>query len=286
MAINAFIPEVWSAALLESLKKTLIFGDICNHDYEGEIAQSGDTVRITSISRPTVGTYTPGSTTITPEQLVDSQRTLVIDQCKYWAFQVDDVNQRQAAGDVIGPATREAAYALADVVDQFIAGLYTGVQSANQVGSTAAPVFIGTTWTKVWDNVLVPLSVVLDEANVPREGRFAIIPPWLQGALIRDDRFVRLDASGSPEALRNGQVGRAAGFDILLSNNCPNPTANQNIVLSGNTTALTFASQIAKVEAYRPESSFSDAVKGLALYGAKLVRPDSLAYAVVDPDAS
>lgn len=281
MAINQFIPEVWSAALLESLKKTLVFGGITNSDYEGDIANSGDTVRITSISRPTVGTYVPGTTTIVPEQLVDAQRTLVIDQVKYWAFQVDDVNQRQAAGDVIGPATREASYALADTVDQFIASHYTGIQAANAVGT----VTVGVTYTKVWDDILVPLSVKLDEANVPRQGRFAVIPPWLQGALIRDDRFVRMDASGTTDALRNGQVGRAAGFDILLSNNCPNPTADHSVVIAGNTTALTMATQINKVEAYRPESSFSDAVKGLALYGAKLVRPDSLAYAIADPSA-
>lgn len=281
MAINSFIPEVWSTSLLESLKKTLVYGGITNRDYEGEISQSGDTVRITSISRPTVGTYTPGSTTITPEQLVDAQRTLVIDQCKYWAFEVDDVDARQAAGDLIGPATREAAFALADVVDQYIAGLYTGIQSANAITTPVTVTGESTEeWTRVWDDILVPLAVLLDEANVPREGRFAVIPPWLQGGLIRDDRFVRLDASGSPEALRNGQVGRAAGFDILLSNNCPVPSANQSVVIAGNTTAITFAEQIAKVEAYRPESSFSDAVKGLALYGAKLVRPDSLAYAI------
>lgn len=282
MAISAFIPEVWSTALLEGLKKTLVYGGITNRDYEGEISNSGDTVRITSISRPTVGNYTPGSTTIVPEQLVDSQRTLIIDQCKYWAFEVDDVDARQAAGDLIGPATREAAFALADVVDQYIAGLYTGIQSANAVGTVTIDGTTGNEWTKVWDDILVPLSVVLDEANVPREGRFAVIPPWIQGALVRDDRFVRLDASGSPEALRNGQVGRAAGFDILLSNNCPAPAADQHVIIAGNTSAITFAEQISKVEAYRPESSFSDAVKGLALYGAKLVRPDSLAYAIAD----
>lgn len=280
MAISAFIPEVWSAALMEGLKKTLVFGDICNRDYEGEIRSGGDTVRITSISRPTVGTYTPGSTTITPQQLVDAQRTLVVDQVKYWAFQVDDVNQRQAAGDVIGAATREAAYALADVIDQYIAGLYTGISATNAVNSGSAVTGLTTTPSDVWDKVLVPLAVKLDEANVPREGRFAVIPPWVQGSLVRDSRFVKVNESGTSEGLRNAQVGRAAGFDIMISNNCPVPTTNQNVIIAGNNTGITFASQINKVEAYRPESSFSDAVKGLALYGARVVRPDALAYAI------
>lgn len=279
MSVQSFVPEVWSAALLENLKKSLVFGGLCNRDYEGEIANAGDTVRITSISRPTIQNYTPNVTAITPDELFTAQRTLVVDQVKYGAFKVDDVDARQAAGDLIGPATRETSYALADVADQFIASLYTGIQSANAVNSGSA-VTVGTDYDKVWDEILVPLSVKLDEANVPRQGRWAVIPPWLQGALIRDDRFVRMDASGTTEALRNGQVGRAAGFDIILSNNCPVPTNNQSVVIAGNNTAITYAEQILKMEAYRPEASFSDAVKFLHVYGARLVRPDSLAYAV------
>ncbi|MFM9815864.1 P22 coat protein - protein 5 domain protein, partial [Streptomyces scabiei] len=95
----------------------------------------------------------------------------------------------------------------------------------------------------------------------------------------RDDRFVRADASGSTDALRNGFVGRAAGFNIVQSNNTPNPTGDDNVVQAGVNSAISFAEQINKTEAYRPESSFSDAVKGLALYGAKLVRPDGIAIA-------
>lgn len=290
MAINAFIPEIWNAALLAALRKSLIYAGpgVINTDYEGDIQQGGDTVRITSISRPTVGTYVPGTTSIVPEQLVDAQRSLVIDQVKYWAFQVDDVNQRQAAGDVIPAATSEAAYALADVQDQFVAGLYTQAQAANVV----APVAIDTTpdgTTNTWanqsslayDSILIPLKVKLDEANVPSAGRYAILPPWLHGVMLRDPRFVKVNESGTDMGLRNGQVGRAAGFDILMSNNVPVPAATQYAVTAGVSSAITWASQIAKTEAYRPQSSFSDAIKGLSLYGAKVVRPDALAYCVV-----
>lgn len=293
MAISAFIPEVWSAALLSALRKNLVYAGpgVINTNYEGEIAQSGDTVRITSISRPTVGNYTPGVTTIVPEQLVDGQRSLVIDQVKYWAFQVDDVNQRQAAGDVIPAATNEAGYALADVMDQYVASLYTQAQAQNVAtaqtitqtglnGSDAAH-----TWAyqaaQAYDNVLIPLKVKLDEANVPSVGRYAVLPPWLHGVLLRDPRFVKVNESGTDQGLRNGQVGRAAGFDILMSNNCPVPSTNVSAVTAGTSAAITWATQIAKTEAYRPESSFSDAVKGLALYGAKVIRPESLAYCLV-----
>lgn len=291
MAISAFVPEIWNASLLTALRKNLIYAGpgVINTDYEGDIAQAGDTVRITSISRPTVSDYSPGVTTISPQQLVDANRTLVIDQVKYWAFQVDDVNQRQAAGDIIGPATSEAAYALADVMDQYVAGLYTQAQAAN----VAAPVSIDTTpdgtgnatWAYqsalAYDTILIPLKVKLDEANVPTAGRYCVLPPWLHGVMLRDPRFVKVNESGTDQGLRNGQVGRAAGFDILMSNNVPSPSATVFAVTAGTSAAITWATQISKTEAYRPESSFSDAVKGLALYGSRVIRPESLAYCLV-----
>ena len=283
MAITRFRPEIWSANLLVALRKALVYAGpgVVNRDYEGEIANAGDTVRITSISDPTIGTYTPNSTTITPEELNDAQRTLVIDQAKYWAFKVDDVDARQALGSVIPEAISRAAYKLADVVDQYVASLYTGIQAANVVTAVTIDTSAPTSWsaeaTKAYNDVLVPLKVKLDEANVPTEGRYCIIPPVFHGVLLRDDRFVRMDAAGTTEGLRNGLVGRASGFDILMSNNTPSPGAGQNVVTAGVDMAISFAEQINKTEAYRPESSFSDAVKGLALYGAKLIRPDALA---------
>ena len=282
MSIQSFVPEIWSASLLENLKKSLVFGGVCNRDYEGDIANAGDTVHITSISRPTVRAYVPNSQVIQVDELFDASRALVIDQINYAAFKIDDVDARQAVGNVLPAATLETSYALAESADRYVASLYTGIQSANQVSGTITVTGGAgvTAWTQVWDSILVPLSVKLDEANVPRAGRWVIIPPWLQGALIRDDRFVRMDASGTTEGLRNGLVGRAAGFDILLSNNCPSPGANQSVVMAGVNTAITYAEQILKMEAFRPEASFSDAVKFLHCYGAKLVRPDSLAYAV------
>ena len=285
MAISSFIPEIWSASLLENLKKTLVFGGVCNRDYEGDIANAGDTVHITSISRPTVRAYVPNQASLTVDEVFDASRALLIDQMNYAAFKIDDVDARQAAGNVLPAATLETSYALAESADRYIASLYTGIQSANAVSLTASPITVTggsgvTAWTQVWDSILVPLSVKLDEANVPRANRWVVIPPWLQGALIRDDRFVRMDASGTTEGLRNGLVGRAAGFDILLSNNCPVPAANQSVVIAGTNSAITYAEQILKMEAYSPEASFSDAVKFLHVFGARLVRPDSLAYAV------
>lgn len=275
MAVNGFIPEVWAAQLQSSLKKSLVFGSpgVVNRNYEGNIANAGDTVRITSISRPTVSNYTKNSTAITPETLTDAQRSLVVDQSKYFAFEVDDVDMRQTAngGALMAEAADEAAYALADTTDQFIAGLYTGVDAGNDLGT------VSVTTAALAFTQIVNLRKVLDVANVPSVGRYVVIPPWYEALLLQDDRIVRADASGSTDGLRNGMVGRMLGFDVMVSNNCVNSTGDDYIVQAGYSGAITFADQINKVEAYRPESAFSDAVKGLHVYGAKLTRPSGIA---------
>lgn len=275
MAINNFIPEVWSARLLSSLKKSLVFAGpgVANRDYEGDIRQSGDTVRITSISRPTIGDYVKNSTTITPETLTDAQRSLLISQSKYFAFEVDDIDMRQAAngGALMNEAASEAAYGLADVADQYVAGLYTEVQAANAISTTAI-----TDAAKAVKGLL-DLKTKLDVADVPTQGRYVVVPPWYLNLLLQSDLFARVDASGTSEGLRNGTVGRAWGFDVMMSNNCVLITGDDYAVMAGVPGAISFAEQIVKVEAYRPESAFSDALKGLHLYGAKVVRPGALA---------
>ena len=280
MSIKRFRPEIWSAKLLVALRKELVYAGpgMVNRDYEGEIEEAGDIVRITSISRPTIGTYNPNSTVITPEELTDAQRTLVVDQAKYWAFKVDDVDKRQAKGDVMPQAMSEASFALADVVDQYVANLYTQAQAANQLGTISVP---ASNPEYFYSKIVVPLKLALDAANVPKQGRWMIVPPWLEGRALLDPNFINAEkAADQGAALRNGFIGRAGGFDISMSNNAPNPTGDDYVVTAGNGTAISFAEQINKTEAYRPESSFSDAVKGLALYGAKVIRPEALATAI------
>lgn len=278
MAITNFITEVWSAELLSSLKKSLVYAGpgVVNRAYEGDIRESGDTVRITSISRPTIGTYTKNSTTITPENLTDAQRTLLINQAKYFAFEVDDVDLRQSksGGALMAEAAQEAAYGLADSADQYVAALYTDADAGNALGTVSI-----TTAALAVTN-LVNMKVKLDNANVPNQGRYVVVPPWYHGLLLQSDLFVRLDASGTTEGLRNGIVGRAFGFDVLVSNNSINVTGDDWSVVAGHPSAITFAEAITKVEAYRPENAFSDALKGLYLYGAKVVRPTALATTV------
>lgn len=288
MSVRQFVPEIWSTNLLVALRKQLIFAGptVSNRNYEGEIANAGDTVRITSIGRPAIGDYVPNVTTITPQSLQTSQRTLIVDQAKFWAFEIDDVDARQALGNFITESMSEAAYGLADVVDQYVAAMYTEIPDANKIAQTNGdPISIDMApaaadgWNVAYDQVLVPLKVRLDELNVAQAGRYVTVPAWFHGALLRDGRFIKANESNDPSALRNGFVGRAAGFDIMMSNNCP-LDGSGSVIQAGTNSAITFAEQINRTEAYRPQDSFSDAVKGLALYGAKVIRPDSLAYAL------
>lgn len=274
MAISNFVPEIWSAQLLTSLKSSLVYAGpgIVNRNYEGEIANAGDTVNITSISRPTIGTYTAHSD-ITVEDVDDATRQLVVDQSKYFAFEVDDIEKRQALGGVMDEAANEAAYGLRDVADSYLSALMLDEVDEDNVLDAVA---IDTADEAI--QALIDLSVVLDESDVPTEGRWVVAPPSFHGLLLKSDLFERVDASGSSETLRNGIVGRAFGFDVLKSNNTPDATAGGgNAVIAGSPIATSYAEQIAKVEAFRLEKRFADGLKGLHLYGAKVVRPTALA---------
>lgn len=272
----SFIPEIWSAKVLVGLEKALVYGQpgIVNRDYEGEIQMQGDTVRIKSLSSPTIGTYTKNSTSITPETLTDAQRALYIDQSKYFAFEVDDIDQAQSPGGDLDTALQSATYGLRNVADQYIAALYTGAASANQIGT------VSVTTAALAYTQLRKLATKLDEADVPDEGRWVVVPPWYHGLLLEEDKFVRVDASGTDQGLRNGIIGRALGFDVLKSNNAPLVTGDDYAVMAGHPMAISYAEQIVKVESYRPEDAFSDAIKGLHVYGAKLVRPTAIATVV------
>lgn len=286
MTVATFVPEIWAAELLDAVQKSLVFGSplVVNTDYEGEISAAGDTVHINSFSDPTITTYSQG-TVLTYEDLTTSDQTLTIDQAKSFSFKVDDIDKRQMMGDLMAKAMNRAGYKLRDTVDQYIEALFAGVPSANAVGTVAVATATPLT---AYDNVLVPLKVKLDEANVSTEGRFCVIPPWFHGRLIRDDRFVRADAagimSGGPSAGNgiqgNGYVGQAAGFNVMLSNNCSLVTGDDYRVSAGVTDAITLATQINEVEGLRLQTTIADAVRGLLLYGAKLVRPEMIATAI------
>ncbi|TCS80373.1 phage capsid protein [Tepidibacillus fermentans] len=270
MAITNFIPQIWAARLLENLRKNLVFGNVVNRDYEGEIRNYGDTVKINNIGPISVFDYVKNTDLPAPETLTDAQRTLVIDQAKAFNFLIDDIDQAQTNPKLMDSAMQEAAYALADKADQYIASQYT--YAANAIGDDTTPVVPSATTAYEY---LVDAGIKLDEANIPRVNRWAIVPPWFYGLLLKDDRFVKFTASAD-RVLRTGEVGEAAGFTIYTSNNIANTTGTKYKIMAGHQMAITYADQINKVEAYRPEKRFADALKGLHLYGAKTIRPEAL----------
>lgn len=272
-----FIPTVWAARLLVALEKALVFGQagIVNRDYEGEISTAGDTVKIASIGDVTIGNYTRNTDIGDPDILTDAEQMLVIDQQKYFNFYVDSIDRAQQNVNVMDEAMRRAAYGLRDIVDQFVAANHVNVPAANLIGDDTTPIAIDTA-AKAYEN-LVDLSVKLDEANIPTEGRFCVVPPWFHGRLLKDDRFVSAGTATTDSVLRNGQVGEAAGFSILKSNNTPQTAGTKYKVIAGTSMGYSYAEQILDLMTYKPEKRFGDAVKGLHVYGGKLVRPQAWA---------
>lgn len=279
MAIENFIPELWSAAVQVPFERSLVYaqGSVANRKYEGEISQMGDTVHVTSITDPTIRTYDK-TTDLTTEDLDDASTSLEIDQGNYFSFRVNDVDKVQAAGDFQGPATSRAGHRLKDGLDTYVAGLYTDADSANQLGEVEVPKGDP---DAAYD-VLVELSVALTKADCPTDGRYVVVPPEFHGVLQRDDRFVRVDASGTDQGLRNGIVGRAVGFDILLSNNAPSPEDGQRVVQAGIPDAISVAEQITQTEALRSPNRFADIVRGLHVFGAQVFEPAGVATAIVE----
>ncbi|WDM22909.1 P22 phage major capsid protein family protein [Paenibacillus polymyxa] len=269
MSVQNFIPTIWSARLNESLKKNLVYGNVVNTDYEGEIQGQGSTVKTNSIGAVTIGNYDKVAGIGNPQELDATQKTLVIDQAKYFNFQVDDVDAAQANVNLLDGGIVEASYGLANVVDQYLAGFYTEVKAENTIGNDTTPII--PTKDTAYD-LLIDLGVLLDENNVPESERFVVVPAWYYGLLLKDARFTK-----DPNIICTGYVGDIDGMTVYKSNNVPNTGGAKYKIIAGHKSAISFAGQVDSVEAFRPEKQFSDAVKGLQVFGAKCIKPEALA---------
>lgn len=274
MTITNFTPTLWAGAMLKNLNDAHVYVQCCNRDYEGLIKAHGDTVKINSIGRVTIGSYTKGSTIGAPETLQDSQSVLQITEQKFFNFQIDDIDKAQNNLRVMNEAMREAAWGLADTADAFVAEMLAD-NAANIV--TAATVGTGAGDADAYE-VLVDLGVELTEQNVPHNGRWVVVPPWFEGLLRKDPRWVSFGTSENRKNLSGDLVKKVAGLDLMVSNNVPDNSSAKWIV-AGYDGAATFADSIppGDMEAFRPETLFSDAMKGLHVYGGKVTRPYALA---------
>ena len=269
MALDDTIRQVWARALLQNLQKTQVFGQpgVINRNYEGEIAQWGDRVHIQNIGAVNVISYTKNTDLSALQVLDDAKQTLVIDQQDAFNVFLDDIDRVQANPGLAAELSREAAYALSDATDQFIA--------ATMVAGATGAVDADTTTEGGAYEALVEAGVELDEANITTNGRFAIVPSWFHARLLLDERFVKFGGPNQETTLRNGLVGEAAGFTIMKSNNIPNESEVYDAI-AGVSSATTFANQISKVESIRNDKRFGDNVRGLHVYGAEVIRPTGL----------
>lgn len=276
MAIT-FKPEIWAAELKVALETVQVFASplVVNRNYEGEISGPGDTVHITSLADPTIRDYT-AHTDITIDDIDDAEETLTVDQAKYFAFEVDDLEKRWTlAGNIaISESARRAAYKLRGIVDSRVA-LQATEDADIQIEETtiAKP-------EEAYE-LLVQLSVELDGNDVPEGGRFVVVSPAFHGQLLLDNRFVTGVTGES--VLRNGFVGTAAGFTVVKSNNLadgPGAGAGKSVI-AGNNNAITYAEALTEIESSRMEKRFADLAKGLLVYGSEVIRPEQLAAADV-----
>lgn len=291
MSVATFIPELWAAKLLEGYDATLVYNQpsVANRDYEGEIQNQGDTVHINSMGDPGVRKYVRG-TELTFDDLGTTSQSLLIDQADYFGFLVNDVDKVQAKGELGGPALTRASHKLRAASDAYSASLLkVGAHASNQLGRqkivSGGTQMAGAGQITAWD-LLVELGLKLDNQDAPEEGRYVVVDPGFIAAIAKDDRFMRADAAGDTGVRRNGIVYRAAGFDILRTSAVPTvggagANKDDKVLIAGVPGAFTAANQILKTEADRVEKGFDDLVKGLNVYGAKVIIPEGLATATV-----
>jgi hypothetical protein len=280
MGLENFIPEKWSAILAVKLRKALVFGSLTNKNFVEEIFDYGDTVHINEIGPVTVNAYSKNAT-LTYETLNSAQKTLIIDQASSFSFKIDDIDKAQANPDVMDAAMSDAAYRVGDTIDQFIAGLYAQAEApsvSTYVGSASSA--LATTSGAA----LLTFSYAqryLTERNVPSQGRWAVIPPWVHQKLVLAETGI-ISATAVPKirddgVLVNGYVGTYAGFELFVSNNVScSSAAGTYRVLCGDSTAISYGGQVSEVEAIRLQTTFADAARGLYVYGAKVTRSEAL----------
>ena len=263
MAITNFIPTIWSENLYRALDKEYVAVRHCNREFEGDVKAMGDAVKIVGVGSVTVSDYTKNSDMHAPETLSDSVRTLSIDQAKYFNFQIDDVDRAQATPKLMQEAMHLAAQALANTADKHVFSLY------DEAGSTVS--------ADVDENTI--LSTVIDaveklyEKNVSRSDEVVIeVSPKIAALILKAK--VGLTAE-TKDVLESGCIGAICGCRIYVSNNIV-VEEDCHKCLVRTTRAIAFAEQLSEIEAYRPEQRFADAVKGLHLYGAKVVYPEEM----------
>ena len=289
-----FIPEIWSGKLQVKFYKSTVLGEITNNDWEGEIKDQGDKVNIRTIPTITISDYTKGMS-LAAQVPVSTPITLTIDYGKYFNVVVDDIDATQADIKLMDMFTNDAAQQMKIGIDGLVmsnianAGGTTAAASTNQgatagaisagvnLGTTAAPITL--TKTTVLDTIL-NMGQCLDEANVPEDGRWIVIPAWMAAMIKGSDLKQAYLTGDSVSPLRNGKIGMIDRFTVYVSNNMYTASSKWTL-MAGTRDAISFASQITNVETLRSTTTFGNIMRGLNVFGFKVVKPEALVTAVV-----
>jgi len=290
-----FIPEIWSGKLIENFYDATVLAAISNTDYEGEIRQYGDTVNIRTTPEITIRDYVKGQS-LTVENPDKPKIQLVIDKGEYFACVEDDVDKVQSDINLMDTWSKDASERMKIKIDQRVLtdiltdipstnkGTTAGEQSASfNLGTTGSPLTVtkdGSGGTTSVTDLIVDMGTVLDEANAPEADRFLVIPAKMAG-LIKKSELKDASLTGDGvSVVRNGRLGMIDRFTIYVSHNLYVSSGKYNII-GGHKMGFTFASQMTNMETLRSETTFGNIIRGLQVYGYKVVKGEALSTAVI-----
>jgi len=286
---SKFIPQIWSAKLVEKFYDATVFGEIANTDYEGEISAHGDKVVIRTVASITINNYIKGQA-LTYQQPESANVELNIDQGKYFAFELKTVDKHQSDINLMNQWATDGGEQMKISVDTDIlgaipasahaqnAGLTAGRISANiSLGSAVTPLAV--TKTNVLD-VIVDMGTVLDEQSAPETNRWLVLPARIMGMIKKSDLKDASITGDSQSTLRNGRVGSIDRFTIYSSNNV-NVTAGKYDIVFGHKSALTFAGQITEMDEIPNPNDFGTLARSLFVFGFEVIKTNMLGHAVL-----
>lgn len=268
MAFKNFMPDVWATRIEQERDELLVASKLCNRQYEGDIKHVGDKVKINGVSRPTITDYDDLQGLAEMERPKDQSTLLEITEQKAFHFYVGDIDRRQSMGDVMAAEKKEAAAGLAEAMDSFIYSHYKEAGIVSSVDSlTSANVMstISGVLAKLWKN------------KVPRNEKISLeaTPEFIEKLMLANV----LANTDNSSIITNGIVGTLKVFnvDVYMSTNIHHDTTNGDCIFVRTNKAIAMADSLKEVKAYEPANYFGEAVKGLQVYGAKVVRPSELA---------
>ncbi len=269
MSYKNFVPRVWAKKIQHELERKMVFAEDCNREYEGQVTNIGDTVKILGVGKPTIKTQVGGDITLTGAEKVESTAvSMPINHIAYFDYMVGDIDKLQATGGIMEALNKESSLGVANEMDKLISEVARD-KLAVRFSSTATAI------TK--DNILPTIDSCLvklyDNDVQPNDEIVMTVKPWFY--MILKQAYTALDTDNS-KMLENGKVGRYGNVIVKMSNNVVQDTNGNDLVMIRTKKADAFANPKVHKEPYRPEKAFADAVKGFALYDTKIVRPKEL----------